>query len=69
MERSEPLHVYGPPRVRAYIEQSLRILDIYIDYEIVIHETFDSGLLVAGDATRFTPAACGTRSRVSATPW
>ena len=49
VERSEPLHVYGPPRVRAYIEQSLRILDIYIDYEIVIHETFDSGLLVAGD--------------------
>ena len=49
VERSEPLHVYGPPRVRAYIEQSLRILDIYIDYEIVIHETFDNGLLVAGD--------------------
>lgn len=52
VERSEPLHVYGPPRVRAYVEQSLRILDIYIDYEIVIHETFDSGLLVAGDGYR-----------------
>ena len=49
VERSEPLHVYGPPRVRAYIEQSLRILDIYIDYEIVIHETLDNGLLAAGD--------------------
>ena len=49
VERSEPLHVYGPPRVRAYIEHSLRTLDIYINYEIVIHETFDSGLLTAGD--------------------
>ena len=49
VERSEPLHVYGPPRVRDYVEQSLRILDIYINYEIVIHETFASGMLVAGD--------------------
>ena len=49
VERSEPLHVYGPPRVRAYIEHSLRVLDIYINYEIVIHETFDSGLLATGD--------------------
>lgn len=49
VERSEPLHVYGPPRVRAYVEQSLRVLDIYINYEIVIHETFDSGPLVTGD--------------------
>ena len=49
VERSEPLHVYGPPKVRAYLEQSLRVLDIYINYEIVIHEAFDDGLLVAGD--------------------
>lgn len=49
VERSEPLHVYGPPKVRAYIEQSLRVLDIYINYEIVIHETLDSGPLVSGD--------------------
>ncbi len=49
VERTEPLHVYGPPKVRAYLEQSLRVLDIYINYEIVIHETLDSGPLVTGD--------------------
>ena len=49
VERTEPLHVYGPPKVRAYIEENLRVLDIYINYEIVIHETLDSGPLFAGD--------------------
>ena len=55
VERSEPLHVYGPPRVRAYIEQSLRVLDIYINYEIVIHETL--GQRAAG-RRRGVPGTC-----------
>lgn len=49
VERSEPLHIYGPPKVRAYIEQTLRVLDIYINYEIIIHESLESGRVVEGD--------------------
>ena len=75
VERSEPLHVYGPPRVRAYIEQSLQVLDIYINYEIVIHETLDSGPLVTGDgfqvhAYRLRHSKPSSpQGRVSATRW
>jgi ribonuclease Z len=38
VERDQPLHIYGPPRIREYIESSRRTLEMYINYEIVIHE-------------------------------
>ena len=49
VERSEPLHIYGPPKVRAYIDHYVNVLGIYINYEIVIHESVDEGLLFRGD--------------------
>ncbi len=49
VERSEPLHIYGPPKVRAYIDHYINVLGIYINYEIVIHESMDEGLLCRGD--------------------
>jgi ribonuclease Z len=45
VERNEPLHIYGPPKIKAYVQQSLSVLDIYINYEIVIHESLDEGVL------------------------
>jgi ribonuclease Z len=38
VERDEPLTIIGPPRIREYVEASRRILDMYINYEIVIRE-------------------------------
>ena len=35
VDRTEPLHIYGPQRLGEYIEASRRILDMYINYEII----------------------------------
>lgn len=37
VEREEPLHIWGPKGVDEYIEQNRRILDMYINYEIIVH--------------------------------
>ncbi len=35
VDREEPLYIYGPERLGDYIESSRRILDMYINYEII----------------------------------
>jgi len=41
VERADPLYIIGPPRIREYIEMSRRILEMYINYEIIIKEIAD----------------------------
>lgn len=36
VDRSEPLYIFGPPKLKEYVEQTRRILDMYINYEIVV---------------------------------
>jgi ribonuclease Z len=38
VDRDDPLYIYGPPPVAEYVESSRRILDMYINYEIVVRE-------------------------------
>ncbi|MEM5948087.1 ribonuclease Z [Spirochaetia bacterium 38H-sp] len=38
VDRNEPLFIYGPPKVREYVEMSRKVLDMYINYEIVVRE-------------------------------
>ncbi|MBQ7613349.1 MAG: ribonuclease Z [Spirochaetaceae bacterium] len=38
VDRDEPLYIFGPPKVRAFIESCRQILDMYINYEIVVHD-------------------------------
>ncbi len=38
VDRDEPLIVVGPPKIREYIEMNRRVLDMYINYQIVIRE-------------------------------
>jgi len=38
VERTEPLTIVGPPKIREYVESSRKVLDMYINYEIVIKE-------------------------------
>lgn len=52
VDRSEPLYIYGPPRIRQYVEQTLRVLDIYINYEIVIHEFYDDEVVMQAEDYR-----------------
>ena len=38
VDRTEPLYIYGPPKVKEYVETSRRVLDMYINYPIIIKE-------------------------------
>lgn len=38
VERSEPLTIIGPPKIKEYIESSCKVLDMFINYEIIIKE-------------------------------
>ncbi|MBN1834323.1 MAG: ribonuclease Z [Spirochaetales bacterium] len=45
VERDDPLTIVGPPRIREYVEASRRILDMYINYEIVVNEVWGEGVV------------------------
>ncbi|MDR0378162.1 MAG: ribonuclease Z, partial [Spirochaetaceae bacterium] len=49
VDRSEPLYIFGPPRLAEYIETSRRVLDMYINYEIVVKELFGPGIVYRGE--------------------
>ncbi len=38
VDREEPLYIYGPPKIRDFVEAMRRTLDMYINYEIVVRE-------------------------------
>jgi ribonuclease Z len=38
VERDDPLYIYGPPKIADYIEASRSVLDMYINYPIVVKE-------------------------------
>ncbi|MDR2446061.1 MAG: ribonuclease Z [Treponema sp.] len=38
VDRDDPLYIIGPPRIAEYIETSRRVLDMYINYEIIVKE-------------------------------
>jgi ribonuclease Z len=52
VERDKPLFIFGPPKIREYIEASRNILDMYINYEIIVKEIQEEGLVYRGDGFR-----------------
>jgi ribonuclease Z len=49
VDRNDPLYIIGPPRIADYIESNRRILDMYINYEIVVKEVTEPGVVYQGD--------------------
>jgi ribonuclease Z len=49
VDRDDPLYIIGPPRIAEYIETSRRVLDMYINYEIVVKEITSPGIVYQGD--------------------
>ena len=49
VDRDDPLYIIGPPKITEYIEASRRVLDMYINYEIVIREISEPGIVYEGD--------------------
>ncbi|PIE04612.1 MAG: ribonuclease Z [Spirochaetales bacterium] len=43
VERSEPLIIIGPPKVKEYVETSRRVLDMYINYPVEVREIASPG--------------------------
>ncbi|MDR2516788.1 MAG: ribonuclease Z [Spirochaetaceae bacterium] len=48
VDRDDPLYIFGPPRIAEYIETSRRVLDMYINYRIVVTEITQSGVVYEG---------------------
>lgn len=38
VDRNEPLYIYGPPKTAEYIESSRNVLDMYINYPVIVKE-------------------------------
>lgn len=52
VDRDDPLVIVGPPRIAEYIESSRRVLDMYINYEIVVKEITEPGIVYEGEGFR-----------------
>ncbi|MBU0927751.1 MAG: ribonuclease Z [Spirochaetes bacterium] len=52
VDRDEPLYIYGPPRIAEYVETSRRVLDMYINYEIIVKEIQAPAICYEGDGFR-----------------
>ena len=49
VDRTEPLYIYGPPKIKEYIETSRKVLDMYINYPIVVKEITEPGVVYSGE--------------------
>ena len=48
VDRVEPLYIYGPKKLKEYIDSSRKILDMYINYEIIFIEVKE-GIIIDND--------------------
>ncbi len=49
VDRTEPLYIYGPPKIAEYIETSRKVLDMYINYPVIVKEITAPCLVHEGD--------------------
>lgn len=49
VDRTEPLYIYGPPKIAEYIETSRKVLDMYINYPIIVKEITAPCVVHEGD--------------------
>lgn len=49
VDRDEPLYIYGPPIIAEYIETSRKVLNMYINYPIIVKEITAPCVVHEGD--------------------
>lgn len=49
VDRTEPLVIVGPPKVREYVNENRRILDMFINYDIVFRDVTEAGPVFFGE--------------------
>ena len=47
--RTEPLYIIGPPKIKEFVETSIKVLDMYINYEIIVQEITEPGVVMRGE--------------------
>ena len=50
VDRTEPLYIIGPPKIKEFVETSIKVLDMYINYEIIVKEITEPGIVMQGDS-------------------
>ncbi|MGP1454393.1 MAG: ribonuclease Z [Treponema sp.] len=45
VDRDEPLYIIGPPKIKEYVETSMRVLDMFINYKIIVKEITEPGIV------------------------
>ena len=49
VDRTEPLYIIGPPKIKEFVETSIKVLDMYINYEIIVREITAPGVVMKGE--------------------
>lgn len=49
VDRDEPLYIYGPPKIAEYIDSSRKVLDMYINYPVIVKEITAPCVCYEGD--------------------
>jgi ribonuclease Z len=49
VDRTEPLYIFGPPKIAEYIETSRKVLDMYINYPVIVKEITAPCVVYGGD--------------------
>lgn len=49
VDRDEPLYIFGPPKIADYIESSRKVLDMYINYPVIVKEITGPCVCYEGD--------------------
>jgi ribonuclease Z len=49
VDRNEPLYIFGPPKIREFVDAMRRTLDMYINYEIIVKEVEGGATVVQAE--------------------
>ncbi len=49
VDREEPLYIFGPPRIAEFVDQHRHLLDMYINYDIIVREIYEAGIIWQSD--------------------
>ena len=49
VDRTEPLYIIGPPKIKEFVDTSIKVLDMYINYEIIVKEISEPGVVMEGE--------------------
>jgi ribonuclease Z len=67
VDRDDPLYIFGPPKIAEYVETSRKVLDMYINYQIVVKEIYERGSSTAARTSTSAPSPSSIRRPASAT--